>query len=92
MVTDHVLIKPKPIETVLMQDIHAVFCSNLKRIRKAKGLTQQDMADKLKIKNVQTYQEIEYGYLKGLAWPRPDRIKQLAKALKCKPTDFFKEH
>ena len=91
MVIDHVYRTLLPIETVLMQDIHTVFCRNLKLIRESKGLTQQDMADHLKLKSVQSYQEVEYGFKKGLAWPRPDRIRKLARILKCKPTDFFKE-
>lgn len=91
MVIDHVYANHLPIETVLMQDIHAVFCRNLKAIREAKGLTQQDMADHLKLKNLQSYQEVEYGFKSGLAWPRPDRIKKLARILECKPTDFFKD-
>lgn len=91
MVSDHVYRKQIAIDTVVMQDIHAVFCKNLKRIRETRGFSQQDMADKLKLKHLQSYQETEYGYKKGLAWPTPERIKKLAKILKCKPTDFFKE-
>jgi transcriptional regulator with XRE-family HTH domain len=71
-------------------NIHQVFCKNLALIRSDRGLTQQAMADRLKI-NLQSYQLLEYGWKNGTDWPRPERIQKLAKALKCKPTDFFKE-
>jgi transcriptional regulator with XRE-family HTH domain len=73
-----------------MMDIHQVFCTNLSKIRSNRRLTQQEMADKLNV-SLNYYQQLEYGYQTGRQWPRPEKIKRLAKTLKCKPTDFFKE-
>lgn len=53
-------------------------------------LTQQEVADRVGI-TLSYYQKIEYGYISGTRWPSPDMIKRLAKAMKCKQTDFFKE-
>lgn len=71
-------------------NIHQVFSINLKRIREERDLTQQEVADKLKI-SLRAYQKLEYGYKTGEDWPTPDRIKKLSKILRHPETDFFKE-
>lgn len=68
-----------------------VFCSNLIRLRKKRGLTQQDMADKLEME-WRTYVAYEYAHKNGgKPWPRPERIDDFCRILKSKPGDFFKE-
>ncbi|MGZ3744425.1 MAG: helix-turn-helix domain-containing protein [Pseudobdellovibrionaceae bacterium] len=70
---------------------HKLFCINLSKIRRDRGLTQQEMADKLGM-TIRNYQAYEYAYkTTGTPWPRPERIDEFARTLKCKPSDFFKE-
>lgn len=72
-----------------MTDLHELFCLNLISLRNKKPLTQEKMAEKLRI-GVRSYQKIEYGYKTGTHAPSFERIKQLAKVLKCDTVDFFK--
>jgi len=47
------------------------------------------MADKLGM-SPRNYQAYEYAYKTGgRPWPRPERIDEFARALRCDPTDFF---
>lgn len=72
-----------------MTDIHKVFCRNLAVLRGKRGLSQEKMSEKLDI-GIRAYQKIEYGYKTGTHWPSPDRLRSLAKILKCDTVDFFK--
>jgi transcriptional regulator with XRE-family HTH domain len=72
-----------------MTDIHELFCANLKILRERRGFTQEKMSEKLDI-GVRSYQKIEYGYKTRTHWPTPERIKELAKILKCDTVEFFK--
>ncbi|WP_413581109.1 hypothetical protein [Bdellovibrio sp. HCB288] len=35
-------------------------------------------------------QALEYGYKTGRHWPSPEKLRKLAKLLKCDTVDFFK--
>lgn len=82
--------------------IHKDFCFNLQDIRKAKGFTQEGLAEALGSSRGYV-QQLEHGYKaekksKGKTrnrikrqWPSPETIAKLAKALKCLENDFFKQ-
>ena len=68
-----------------MTQIRKVFSKNLKRLRKRKGLTQEELAEKLEI-SVRYVQQLE-----GINCPnvKIDTIAVLAKTLGAKPADFM---
>ncbi len=70
-----------------MPNIRKTFSKNLKRIRTKKGLTQEELAEKLDI-SVRYIQ-----YLEGRNTPnvKLDTIASLAKALKVKYFSFFRD-
>ena len=63
-------------------DIH----EQIKEVRKAKGLSQQDMADKMEINRVQ-YNRIETGKSEVTI----SNLKRIAKALDIDIVDFFRK-
>lgn len=72
-----------------MTNVHRLFCSNLTRLRKDRGYTQEDLAEKMGT-SVRYAQALEYGYKNNRHWPSPLKIKKLAKILKCDALEFFK--
>lgn len=71
---------------VLQLDAKEAFASNLKRIRKERKLTQVELFEKSGITQAGLSQ-LE----SGENWPDHKTVAALAKALKCKQTDLFKE-
>ena len=67
-----------------MYTLKAAVGNKVRTIRKASGLTQEQMAEKAGITE---------GYLgtieRGEKWARPEVLEQLAKALKVAPGDLF---
>lgn len=70
-----------------MTNIRSVFSKNLKRLRTKKGLTQEQLAEKLGI----TVRYVQL--LEGKQCPdvKLDTIAGIAKAVSAKPKDFFEE-
>ena len=66
-------------------DITKVLSSNLRRIRTEKGLTQQALADEVKV-NVQTIRDIEAGRRN----PSFPILETIGKALTTHPSEFLK--
>lgn len=62
-----------------------ILCENLRRSRKARGVTQVDMAQRLGIKQ-SAYSEIE----RGVCSPTLTTIEKLASALSIAPADLLK--
>lgn len=58
--------------------------ANIKRIRKERKMTQQQLADKLCV-NRQSISQWE----KGETFPQVDRIAEIAKALECSPLELI---
>jgi transcriptional regulator with XRE-family HTH domain len=67
--------------------VRKLFSKNLKKLRLRKGLTQEDLAEKLDI-SVRYVQQLE-----GIRCPnvKLDTLTTLAKALSAKPKDFLEE-
>ena len=68
-----------------LTSVRRIFSRNLKRLRTRKGLTQEELAEKLDI-SVRYIQQLE-----GIRCPnvKIDTIAVLAKVVGAKPTDFF---
>lgn len=60
-------------------------CSNIKRERKAHGLTMQKVADRMGVE----YQSI-FNFECGRSLPRPQNLCDLAECIGCDVMDFFK--
>lgn len=58
----------------------------IRTLRKKAGLTQQELADVLKIDRVAVCK-----WETGVNRPRADKLPDIAKALNCKIDDLFKE-
>lgn len=69
-----------------MKKIAEIFAENLKVYRKAAGLTQQQLAERLGV-SVLTVQNYE----SRRRWPSPDSIYMISKALNVPETAFFRE-
>jgi transcriptional regulator with XRE-family HTH domain len=67
-----------------MKDIADIFSSNLKRLRGAKDLTQDALAERAKI-SLSTVQ----GYESGRRWPEKVFLDAIIKALECHPSELF---
>lgn len=68
-----------------MTKLRKAFSKNFKKIRTAKGFTQEELAESLGI-NVRYIQQLE-----GRSTPnvKLDTLEALAKVLKVKPSDFL---
>ena len=68
-----------------MTKLRKAFSKNFKKIRMAKGFTQEELAESLGI-NVRYIQQLE-----GRTTPnvKLDTLEALAKVLKVKPSDFL---
>lgn len=67
-------------------DTNSVFILNLRRLRKEKGLSQEEFSAKVGL-SVRGYQLYEQG---GSA-PTPEILDRFAQALGCRPTDFLED-
>ena len=66
--------------------IHQILANNLKRLRALRGYTQEQCSDVCDV-SLRYYQHLEACD----RWPSPEIIKKLAKGLRCKQVDLFKE-
>ena len=71
---------------LLMKDINMTFMQNLKRIRRAKGLSQKDLADKTGL----TIRVISY-YENEAISPPIDKINAIASAMGVTVSDLLNE-
>lgn len=60
----------------MAEDIKKTFSNNLKKIRKSKGLTQEDLASRIGVKQP-SYNRWEAGNI----WPEEDTVNKIAQAL-----------
>jgi transcriptional regulator with XRE-family HTH domain len=70
-----------------MASIRKKFAQNLKKLRKAKHMSQEQLAERLDI-NVRYVQQLEGKHTPNV---KLDTIAELARVLKVSPTDFLKE-
>lgn len=64
--------------------IQRILAKNLKKARKARGLTQEAAADAIDT-SLRYYQSLEAME----KWPTPKMVRKIAKGLKIKETDLF---
>jgi transcriptional regulator with XRE-family HTH domain len=67
-------------------DAKIAFASNLKRIRKERGMTQVELSEKTNITQ-SGLSQLEA----GTNWPDYNTVEIIAKAFKCEQTDLFKK-
>lgn len=67
-----------------MDDIQATFRSNLLKLRKKRGWTQEQLAEACDLSKQQIFR-IE----KGTSWPPPETIAKIAKALGVSQADLY---
>jgi len=66
-------------------DIKVVLGQNVRHLRDASGLTQQELADKADVESGGYISRVE----NGKKWPRPDILATIAKSLKVEVKDLF---
>lgn len=67
-----------------LMDIRAHFGTNVRRLRQALGMTQDELARKMGV----TLQTV-FSYESGQKWPRAESFAELAKALKVNPWELL---
>lgn len=67
-------------------ELTKLVCSNIKRIRKEKGIRQVDASDRLGV----SHQQFAL-FESGNRMPRPQNLCDIAEVLGCNVLDFYKE-
>jgi transcriptional regulator with XRE-family HTH domain len=70
----------------VLENINELFIQNLIRLRQENGMTQAEMAEAAGV-DIRTYQKYEYKQ----TFPRPDKIRRMARALGVTESDLFKD-